>query len=253
MELLILAPFCLCGTVGLFICGFVALAFWLRSRPYSAQELANAEAAASDYLARATPALLPWTMAALADLACQWEGTRGGLLVGQHTGQVKSLGRPDQPGLLAYYLSLKGRNGFLRLRTSEREVRLDIAANDVRVTAWGQPLGSIILQDGALLDGAGQPLGRYHRYRGLRWQVGSALTSPRYGPVELHGRTVAEVNDTLIRSNQLFAADAARRPLLRNLASELAPEEEGWLLALVALELLYDALRRRRRASALRL
>jgi hypothetical protein len=245
MELLILAPFCLLGAFGLLVFCLVALVLWLRSRPYSAQELANAEAAATDYLDRTAPTLLPWTPDALADLSCQWQGTRGGLLIGQHMGQVKSLGQPDQPGLLAYYLSLKGRQGLLRLRTSEREVRLDIAASGVRVTVGERSLGSINPRDGAIFDGEGQPGGQYHRYRGLR-----LASSGRYGPLEFHGRMVAEVNDVLVRGGDyFFGGDYARRPLLRNLASNLTREEENWLLALVALELYNDALRYRNRAA----
>jgi hypothetical protein len=126
-------------------------------------------------------------------------------------------------------------------------MRLNIEANEVHVAVGRQPLGSIHLRDGTIFDSEGQPIGRYHRYRGLRWQVGSAPTSSRYGPLELHGRTVAEVNDGLVRSGGLLTGSAASRPLLRNLASDLSPEEENWLLALVALELYYSALRHRNR------
>jgi len=140
-------------------------------------------------------------------------------------------------------------------------VRLDIEANEARVTVGGQTLGSIRLCEGTIFDSGRQPIGRYHRYRGWRWQVGSAPTSSRYGPVELYGRTVAEVNDGLIRGGGLLTGSAASRPLMRNpstalrqssgqgsgqgLASDLTPEEENWLLALVALELYHSALRHR--------
>jgi len=110
-----------------------------------------------------------------------------------------------------------------------------------------RPLGSIRLPDQTLLNEGEQPIGCYHRYRGLRWQVGSASASSRYGPVELHGRRMAEVNDGLVRGGGLLTGSAASRPLLRNLSPDLTPEEEDWLLALVALELYYDALRHRNR------
>jgi hypothetical protein len=217
-------------------------------------------------------------------------------MIGQYQGVVKSLSNPDGPGLLAYYLSLKGRRGFLRLCTSEpfdpstglrtgfardklragsgqdrRELRLDIAANEARVTLGGQALGSIQLREGTIFDSQGQPVGHYQRYQGLRWQVGSAPMSSKYGPVELYGRTVAEVNDGLVRSGGLLTSNAASRPLIRNpsttlrpfdraqdrlrsgqgsgqgLVPDLTPEEESWLLALVALELYHSALRHRNR------
>ena len=271
MELLVAIPFCCLGAFILLGFGLVILMISRQSQPYSAQEMAQAEAGASDYFSRTVPTLLPWTSNSLVDLSCQWQGTRGGFTIGGYQGVVKSLSNPDGPGLLVYYLSLKGRRGFLRLRTSEpfdpstglragsaplgytrdrqdrREVRLDIEANEARVTVEGQPLGSIHLREGTIFDSGGQPIGRYQRYRGLRWQVGSAPTSSRYGPLELYGRTVAEVNDGLVRGGGLLTGSAAGRPLLRNLASDLTPEEETWLLALVALELYHSALRHRNR------
>ena len=66
----------------------------------------------------------------------------------------------------------------------------------------------------------------------------------------LQGRTVAGVNDALIRSSGLFAGSAATRPLVRNLVPDLTPGEENWLLALVALELYHSADRYRNRPRA---
>jgi hypothetical protein len=279
MELLVVAPFCCLGVFTLLGFGLVILMILRQSQPYSAQEKAEAEAAAETYLSETVPTLLPWTPSSLADLSCQWQGSRGGFTIGGYQGVVKSLSNPDGPGLLAYYLSLKGRRGFLRLCTSEpfdsaplgytrdrqdrREVRLDIEANEARVTVGGQLLGSIYLREGTIFDSGGQPIGRYHRYRGWRWQVGSAPTSSRYGPLELHGQTVAEVNDGLVRGGGLLTGSAASRPLLRNpstalrqssgpgsgqgLVPDLTQEEGSWLLALVALELYHSALRHRNR------
>jgi len=127
-------------------------------------------------------------------------------------------------------------------------MRLDIKANEMQVIAGDQFLGSIRLNKGTIFDSGGQPIGHYHRYRGLRWQVGSAPVSSRYGPVELYGRTVAEVNDSLVRSGP-WAGGAASRPLVRNLVPDLTPGEANWLLAIVALELCYSALRFRNRPS----
>jgi len=228
--------------------GFLVLLRLLRSRPYGAQETAQAEARASDFVSRTVPTLLPWRPGALADLAARWEGTRGGLVIEEHQGVLNSLGNPDGPGLLACYLSLKGSRGFLLLCTSgpfdsaqdRREVRLDIKVDGAHVAIGGQPLGSIHLREGTIFDSGGQPVGRYHRQRSLS-------SSPRYGPVELYGRTVAEVNDTLVRGGE-FLLDGGARPLVRNLTPDLTQEEESWLLALVALELYYDAISHRKRA-----
>ena len=251
MELIVVVPFCCLGVFVLLGFGLVILMILRQSQPYSAQEMGQAEASASDFISRTVPTLRPWQPSALTELSCQWQGTRGGFTIGQYQGVVKSLSNPDGPSLLAYHLSLKGSRGFLRLHTSEREVRLDIEANQAHVTVQGRPLGSIHLHEGTILDSGGQPIGRYHRYRGLRWQVSSAPTSSRYGPLELHGRTVAEVNDGLVRSGGLLTGSAATRPLVRNLVPDLTPGEENWLLALVALELYHCGIRYRNRPRAL--
>ncbi len=247
MELLILAPFCLMGVAFVGALILVIILGRRRSQPYSAEETAQAEAAAETYLDRTVPALLPWTPEALADLACQWRGTRGGLVIGQHQGQVVSLSQPDGPGWLAFALSLKGYRGFLHVLTSDREIRLEIGPGGFRVTVDGQLLGSLREKDGALFDSQAQPIGCYRRYRGLRWQMGSRSLSTRYGPVELYGRQIAEVSDGLNWGGGPLGRDDARRPLIRLRGTELTYEEENWLLSVVAMELYYSALRQRSR------
>jgi hypothetical protein len=243
MELMIIAIFCCVGMFMVLGFGLVLFLILRQSQPYSPQEIAQAETQASDFFSLTTPNLLPWQQDALADLAARWEGTRGGFSVGQYQGVIKSLNQPDQTGWLACYLSRKGSQGFLSLRSSEYEVRLDITGQDVQVNVEGRSLGSINLRDGTILDSTGQPIGRYRRYQGLRLQVGSQPLSSGYGSLELHGRTVAEVSDGLIYSGALFDPGTSRS-LLRNLASDLTQEEENWLLALVALEFKYNAPRR---------
>ncbi len=244
---------CMAGFGLLIILGF-GLVFLLvvrqTSRPYSAQQMAQAETNATNFLAQAMPQLLSWRPEALADLAARWEGTRSGFLPRQYQGTVKSLASPDQPGWLAYYLSLKGSQGLLLLRTTESEIRLDMAGTEIRVTGNGQPLGRMPRDGGAIFDPSGQPIGQYHRYQGWRWSMGSAPVTKKYGPLELHGRTVAEISDALVRGSSPFVADSTRRPLIQNLVSDLQPEEIQWLLALVGLELLHDALRQRRQGRS---
>jgi hypothetical protein len=243
MELMIIAVFCC--VVMFMVLGFGLVLFIIlrQSQPYSAQEKSQAETNAADFFSQTVPNLLPWQQDALADLAARWEGTRGGFAVGQYQGVIKSLSQLDQSGWLACSLSRKGSQGFLNLRSTEHEVRLDIAGYEVQVNVEGRSLGSINLRDGTILDSTGQSIGRYQRYHGLRLQVGSQPLSARYGPLELHGRTVAEVSDGLVRSSALFDPGTSR-PLLRNLVSDLTQEEENWLLALVALEFKYNAPRR---------
>jgi hypothetical protein len=95
MELLVALPFCCLGAFILLGFGLVVLMILRQSQPYSAQEKAKAEAAAETYLSQTVPTLLPWTPSALADLSCQWQGSRGGFTIGGYQGVVKSLSNPD--------------------------------------------------------------------------------------------------------------------------------------------------------------
>jgi hypothetical protein len=127
---------------------------------------------------------LPWTPATFADLSCRWRSAQKGPLSWLNAGQVVSMSDPDGPGLLAFYVNLKGKRGFLRLCTSEREVGLDIEAIDrytilgtqtrytatgtVGVTVGEQPWDRIQLPEGTILNSAGQPIGSYRRDRSRR-------------------------------------------------------------------------------------
>jgi hypothetical protein len=208
-------PFCLIGAVFVAALVFVVALISRRRLPYSAEETAQAEAASKAHMDRTAPSLSPWTPAALADLACQWQGTAGGLSVGQNTGQIVSLSQPQAVTWLTFSLSLKGSRGFLHLHTSDRKLRLEIGPGGFRIAVDGQLLGSLREDDGSLFDSNGQPVGRYHRYRGARWQMGSRSLSSRYGPLEIHGRRIAEINDALGRRGGLFQSGAVQRPLIR--------------------------------------
>lgn len=237
------------GVVVLFILGtgLVIRNLWARRQPYTASEMARAEAESSDFLSGAAAGLLPWSPDAMADLSDHWEGTRGATsawLVERHQGVVQSLGQPGGPGRLAFFLSLKGGRGFLRLLTPEREVRLDIAPGVVHVSSRSRQLGSMALSTTTqtFLDAAGQAVGRYHRFKG-------SLVRADYGPVELGGRTLAEA--TILVRHRDALLDRPPQAALRKLAAALSPEEEDWLLAVVGLELVYNASRYRLRGHSL--
>lgn len=71
MELLIATPFCCVGAFIVLCFGFVILMTLWRSQPYSAKEMTQAEAGASDFFSHTVPTLPPWHTNALADLSCQ--------------------------------------------------------------------------------------------------------------------------------------------------------------------------------------
>jgi hypothetical protein len=242
MELLLLGMFCCAGGFGIIALGLVVWVVMQQRRPLAPQEIAQAETTAEAYFA-ATMATLPtWNSGALSDLACRWEGAKTGLTRGQHQGRVMSVRQPSA-AWLAFYLTIKSAEGFVRLRASDREVRLEVVGANWRVTVDQSPFGSLRENEGSLFEARGQAIGHYQRYRGARMWMGSRSLSARYGAVELHGRTIAEVNDALNWGGGLFNAGDARRQLVRVKIESLTTEEENWLLALVAVELYYNALR----------
>jgi len=242
VELLILGMFCCVGGFGIVAFGLVLWVVMQQRRPLTPQEIAQTETAADAHFAATAPALLSWNSGALSDLACRWEGSQRGLTRGEYLGCVMSVRQPNA-AWLTFYLSKKGTEGFVHLRASDRAIRLDFAGANMRVAVDRAPLGTLREKDGSILDARGQTVGRYYRYRGLRLWMGSRSVTPRYGAVELYGRALAEVNDALNWGKTLFDTGDARRQLIRAKIESLTTEEENWLLALVGVELYYNAIR----------
>ena len=218
------------------------------SRPLAPSEIAQAESSAAAHFAATVPMLLAWDASALDDLACRWEGTKGGIIRGEYLGRVTSIHQP-QRAWLAFYLCLKGDQGLVRLRTSEREVRLDIQRGQARVSVNQTPLGWLRESDGAFLNEPGQVIGCYKRYQGWRWTMGNRSLSPRYAAVELGGRMIAEVNDALNWGAGSGSEDT-RRQLIRMRTENLTDDETNWLIAMAGMEVYYDALRMRAAVNA---
>ena len=77
--------------------------------------------------------------------------------------------------------------------------------------------------------------------------MGNRSLTPHYGAIEMSGRVIAEMNDALNWGGGLFDAGDAQRPLIRLLGPNVSGIEEQWLIALVGVELFFNA--RRARAS----
>jgi hypothetical protein len=253
-TLIIFGAFCVGGLLFLLIGGgMVALFFWrLRGMGQvfgSAQEALQAET--EEYFASVVPQLLHWQAGSLLDLSSHLEMTGISALGSVHyQGTLMSLSQPKEPGWLAYEMRLKRAKGPLLLRTSSRAWQLDIERGFADVVVDGTPLGRLRVRgrETTLLDVDGRPIGRYYRQRrglvitAVVWQKG--LFDPAYGPVEIHGRSIAEINNNLIRSVHLRRLDQPMPALVRNLTPELGPREEDWLVALIGLEVYYRVLAR---------
>ncbi len=254
VSLAVFLPVCLtalCGVVLLVVAGYFLLrvfARWPVALPVGGEE----------FLVQVGGRLLPWRGDALADLAAHWRGNwrlvTGAGIRGQFQGVVKSLGQPEAEGWLAFHLDRpEAKRARLVMRTSGKEftfdVRLEAAfpmRGEVDILLDGRPFGRIHLPDGDLLDAEGRAIGHYRRPRLTVHTVGMVPQS--YTPIVIGERTIAELTCLWMRLPGRFKGRfyysftplPTPWPALRNIASEISPEEENWLLSLVGLELFYD-------------
>ncbi|RMF01562.1 MAG: hypothetical protein D6768_10345 [Chloroflexi bacterium] len=198
------------------------------------------------YLAETAANLLPWTPEALADLSAYLDYvSRAGLGNLHARGTVKSLSRPDETGRLVFELQLKRLKGAMTLKSAQKCWQLKflgLTSKETPVEADGEPLGTIqsIRKEILLLDPNGQTIGRYQRRQLLGGFGGLTeyAQTPYFGPVELNGRVLAELNRNPILLKPLVG-NKIPPPLVKDPASDLTPEEETWLVALVGWEIMY--------------
>ena len=160
-----------------------------------------------------------------------------------YRGRVPSLAAP-QRAYIDFDEQLKFGAGLLRLRTRTSGLELAIpgvGVTRVLVSVDGVPVGFLErTEDEVVLVGEnGRVRGRYHRhpltFLGLRVEAPRLNLEPYYGPVELDGRVVAELN-----RNPLIVPDGLAPqlvPLLRNVVADLTDEEQAELMAFVAYEI----------------
>ncbi|MBN2369488.1 MAG: hypothetical protein JXO72_03290 [Vicinamibacteria bacterium] len=207
-----------------------------RSGPYTANEAARAEARASAFLSSTVPSLFRWESGALADVADRWQGARPCWWTGKidsEQGTVGSVNQIEGPGYLAFAISRKGIHGFVRLCTSECEMRLEILGRSANVLSRGRPLG--VMHGGGLakmtlMDPSRRVIGSYDRRA-------FSLIRREYGEVVVRGRALGELKPIVMSGR---GVNGPPRPILRNIAPDLTPDEEDWLLAGIASEILHD-------------
>jgi hypothetical protein len=235
---------CFVGIAALFF-GVVFL-FFKKSRAISTQAAQDLSQSSDEYFAEVTPQLLPWEATAPADLSAYLEySSHAGRGRVHARGKVKSLSRPDAPGWLAFDLHIENFKGTMILKSAECDWQLQflgLTAKETPVEVNGVPLGSIqqAREEILLLSADDRAIGRYRQHQllgGLGGLTKYAQT-PYFGPVELSGRCLAELNRNPILLKPLIG-NASPPPLVKNLAANLTAEEEQWLVALVGWEILY--------------
>lgn len=206
---------------------------------------ANEAERARQYLAAAT--LRAWDSSAFSDLSSRWVGwwksvSGMGQGTGYYEGVVQSFSAPADPAWLAFTVRRwRMRDAEVQLRTSQQQVTLHITAEGpmnpngrAEVQLGGQPAGQIEIRF---------PVCHFHSadgtVQGVLTKRAASLRDNYYAPIELNGRGIAGLTEIWIRQPK-----ALRQPHLafQNLAPDLSPTEQDWLLVMLALTLYYDSL-----------
>ena len=193
------------------------------------------------FFQRVEPDLLPWQAGAIADLSSKVEyAGRSGLGQSHYRGTIQSLNKPEA-AWLAFDLRINVGKGSLHLRSARYEIRLDFAGlgyKPVQIFENQAPFGTImegnIMQ---LLDVAGRDWGTYHQHKlAMGVQPSDYNLKPYYGPVEIDGKKIAELNRNPLLTRR-WRSQTDYHPLFRNIAAELNDDQQIWLLALAGWEL----------------
>ena len=241
----LVVPVCFVGLVALILGGIFL--FSKKYRAISTQVTQDLNQASDDFFAEITPQLLPWQTEALADLSAYLEySSRAWWGRVDARGKIKSISQPDAPGWLAFDLHIKNFKGRMILKSATRSWQLQflgLTKKEVPVEVDGEPLGTIqnARKEILLLSPDGQTTGHYRRHQLLGGFVNltSYAQTPYFGPVELNGRQVADLNRNPILLKPLVGSKTPPPPLIKNLAFDLTPEGETWLVALVGWEIMY--------------
>ena len=241
LVIMVLAFLCIAGVIIVILIAVMGGMVWGISRVFSKSGEAL-QAETGEYFADIVPQLQPWEPDAPTDFSSQLEiAGRSALGKLHYRGVVKSLGQSDLPGWLAFDLQLKFGKGPMLLRTAGHSLHLDfggIGSRTVLISMNEQPFGAI--QEAAevgLLDTQERQIGCYKQHRlALGASLSDHARNPYYGPVEIAGRALAELNRNPLLHKRLLG-DEKVSPFFQNVAPNLTPEEEIWLLALTGWEI----------------
>ena len=214
-----------------------------------------------EYLAEVEGRLLPWSAEGLSDLSAYLAYVRHAQIGFLHArGLVKSMRRVEEKkGWLAFDLQLRRSRplsmhleGGMVLKSSLHTWNfrfLGVTSRDTPVEVDGLRLGMLRIRSNGveLLDTMGRTVGLYRRppvvirYSTWRYRRASDPT-PRFAPVEMNGRYVAQVNYNPVVQIVLSTIPGdvpAPAPLVQDPAPDLSEDEEMWLIALVGREIMY--------------
>ncbi|MBN1146903.1 MAG: hypothetical protein JXA78_06590 [Anaerolineales bacterium] len=233
----------LCCFFGLIVVLMIGGGTFIFSRIFKINKQAG-EALVDDtqtYLAKVEADLRPWEAGALGDFSSLIEyAGRAALGNLQYRGTVQSFSEPESAWLV-FDLQLKRMHGAMLLRTTRHRLQLDFGGfgnKPVGVRVDGAPFGSI--RDNAvvaLFDVQARQVGVYHQHRfALNAQPTDYNVKSYYGPVELEGRPLGELNRNPLLTRKLLGETPASL-LIQQVPPGLAREDEIWLLALVGWEI----------------
>jgi len=207
------------------------------------QDLSQSSA---EFFAETVPQLISWETSALGDLSAVLDyscRTRRGHIHAR--GKLKSLQQPNQAGWLVFEMRIDDFKGCILMKSSDSEWELQflgLRSKETPVAVDGMPLGTIheTYQGILLLSVVDQQVGIYQQHQ-LLGGIGG-LTNyaqhPYFGAVILNGRTIAEINRNPILLKSMIKT-AAAPPLVKMHDVQISRDEQDWLAALVAWEILY--------------
>lgn len=206
------------------------------------------------FFARSASELYPLSAAALSDVSSQLE-IKGQAALGNvhYRGRLHSLSQPER-GWMDFILKLKFGKGNMQLCTSRRRLQLTfggIGVREVQLAVDEQPFG-MLRDEGevSLWDSQGCTVGKYARHPlavgGLAVEPAKFNFKPYYGLIEVGGRSLAELNRNplILRPRPGAVKQIEIMPLFRQVASDLSPDEEAWLLLLAGWEVYVKILTR---------
>jgi hypothetical protein len=197
------------------------------------------------FLREKIPNLLPWNPTqALFDMSslCVRTGESSGLGGGWNhcRGTVQSLNNRRE-AWLAYTVNTHKQEGNVVMHTSTNKLLVNVSRKSLtrnmryaEITIDGQTLGSMNIETRELFDSVGRSLGRI---KGGRTIIMQGMTN--YVSVEINGREIAQMNT---EPYSWFERLGPMPPALRIIDNQLSPDEEWWLVGLMAIALYRDCL-----------
>ena len=229
----------------LVVMGLLVFTLYMLSGGGNKLKVKRRDETSRQFLQEKKPALLSWKgVEALSDLSslCVRRGESSGLGGGwSHCrGTVQSLTNHGK-AWLAYTVNTHRRLGTVEVHTSTNKLLVNVTGDRLKrgmryaeITVDGQALGGMRIETRELFNDLRIPIGKM---RGGRTIIMRGMTN--YVGVEIHNREIAQINT---EPYSWFERLGPMPPAFRLRMLQLTPDEEWWLVGLLAVALYRDCL-----------